>query len=139
MRHLKKPTIVIVTKLHSISHSSLECKYFLGMHDVPINIHYLNGHFTIVTKPFTLTIHVMKMNNPTNYLHIIKYTISLDVINTQLHATKKSFIRSYVQLVNYFLILKNERISKESHQCNSKQMEMFVWNWNDYLPKELIK
>jgi hypothetical protein len=52
---------------------------------------------------------------------------------------KRVFIRSYVQLVNYFLILKNERISKESHECNSKQMEMFVWNLNDYLPKELIK
>jgi len=52
---------------------------------------------------------------------------------------KRVFIRSYVQLVNYFLILKNERISKESHECSSKQMEMFVWNLNDYLPKKLIK
>lgn len=42
MRHFEKPSIVIITKLHNISHSSLECKYFLGMHDVPINTHYLN-------------------------------------------------------------------------------------------------
>jgi len=42
VRHFEKHSIVIVTKLHNISHSSLECKYFLGMHDVPINIHPLS-------------------------------------------------------------------------------------------------